>query len=587
MAFPALRLKRPVPQRATNDAVHLPAPVGGINASDPASAMPPTDCLSLWNFIPYQYGLRVRSGWREWCSNVGTSQAGLGFFDDGSPLEFSIAAPLGGAVVGNWPGITRDGVRTLIAFYGKNEAGNRLFACTAGGIWDCTHSTDAPVMVYDFAANGLVSNGESGKGIYTSFANAASNHYIAYCDAANGYLLYSESSGTWSKVGYSAVAGNINPTLGNGDPAPNPSSFRFVMSWKNRLWFIPEDSSTAYYLNVSEFYGTLNPIYFGSRFSHGGSLVGLWSWTIDGGSGIDDKLVGISSGGDVVIYEGTDPTDPTAFGLKGVWWVGQVPPGRNIASDFGGDLFILSRLGCVPLSKLVSGVLVAEPTLYATTKIANLFNSLMTERGMFEGWSVKMHPSDNILIVNVPASPDKPQQQLVMSLANKGWAQHYGVPMMCMEAWKGTLYFGTEDSQVCVNDGYTDGAKLDGTQGYAIDCVIETAYNNMGTARKKRVHMIRPYFSTDGTKPGYQVQARYDFDLAGIGIVPTTPTPPASSWGLGKWGAALWGKGTGTEARLKGTTGMGTSVAFILRMTTKTNTTLVGFDAIMDQGGLR
>ena len=627
MAFPAMRVKRPVPQRATNGAVHLPAPTGGINASDPASAMPPTDCLSLYNLIPFQYGLRVRSGWREWCTNVGTSIAGLGFYDDGSPMMFHLAAPLGGAVVGAWPGISRDGIRTVIAFYGKFEGGDRLFACTAYGIYDCTSSTDAPTLSYRYPIGTTVDGNTPpntvsppGAGVmsYTSFVNSASDHFIAACDGANGYLLYSEKTGAWTKVlaGSGTDGLTIGTLTGAGGDAPDPSSFRFVMSWKNRLWFVPENSSTAYYLPVSVYAGEVNPVYFGSRFRYGGSLVGLYSWTVDGGTGIDDMLVGISRGGDVVIYRGTDPSFVETFGLVGVWWVGQIPPGRNIASDFGGDLFILSRLGCIPLSKLVSGGLIRDPTLYATAKVSNLFNKLMTKRGHLDGWAVKLHPSDNLLVISVPASPDEVQEQLVMSLATKGWAELIGVPMMCMEAWKGSLYFGTEDGRLCVNDGYCDGAKLDGTGAYAIDCSVLTAYSSLGTANKKRVHMIKPYFSTDGTNPGYQVQARYDFDLAGIGIVPSAPTPPASAWGTGIWGApnglqvttnfqnapvpwtnltrvavavstgSIWGKGTGTESRLKGTVGMGTSAAFVLRMTTKTNTTLVGFDAVFDQGGI-
>jgi hypothetical protein len=356
------------------------------------------------------------------------------------------------------------------------------------------------------------------------------------------------------------------------------------MSWKNRLWFVPEDSSTAYYLPVGQFAGTVAPIYFASRFRYGGSLVGLWSWTVDGGTGIDDHLVGISRGGDVVIYSGTDPAFAETFGLRGVWWVGQLPPGRQIASDFGGDLFILSRLGCVPLSKLVSGGLIRDPNTFATAKVSNLFNSLMTQRGDFDGWMIKMHPADNLLVINVPASPSEPQQQLVMSLATKGWAQHYGIPMMCMEAHKGALYFGTEDSQVCINQGYADGTTIDGTGAYAIDCALLTAYNNLGSANKKRVHMIKPYFSTDGTNPGYSVEARYDFDLSQIGVVPSTPTPPENAWGTGLWGTMLWGSGSGTESKIRGSTGIGTSAAFVLRMTTKTNTTLVGFDAVYDQG---
>ena len=601
MAFNPPRLKRPVPQRASNGAVHLPAPTGGINASEPASAMPPTDCLSLYNFIPFQYGLRVRSGWREWCSNVGTDVAGLGFYDDGSPMMFHLAAPLGGAVVGGWPGISRDGVRTVIAFYGKFPSGDRLFACTAYGIYDCTHSSAAPTLVYTYPIgtytviippniDPVVVN-PSGAGVmsYTSFVNQNSDHFIAACDGANGYLLYSEKTGAWTKIltGSGTDGVTIGPLTSSGGPAPDPSSFRHVMSWKNRLWFTVDGSSTGYYLPTGDYAGVVNPIYFGSRFRYGGALVGLYSWTGDGGIGVDDHLVAVSRGGDVVVYKGSDPAFAETFGIVGAWWIGQPPPGRNIASDFGGDLFILSRLGCVPMSNLVNGKSPADPNMYVTSKVSNLFNKLMTERGHLDGWSIKMHPSDNLLVVNIPATPDKVGEQLVMSLATKGWSELIGVPMMCMEAWKGSLYFGTENSQVCVHDGYTDGAALDGTGAYAIDCSILTAYSSMGNANKKRVHMIRPYFSTDGTPPGYQVQARYDFDLAQIGVVPTTPTPPTSSWGTGKWGTAKWGKGTGTESRLKGTVGMGTSVAFVLRMTAKTNTTLVGFDAIADVGGYR
>lgn len=559
--------------------------------------MPPTDCLALWNFIPYQYGLRVRSGWREWCTNVGSNDLGLGMYDDGSPMMFHLAAPLGGAVVGGWPGVDRGGVRTIMAFYGKRQSNDRLFAATADGIYDCTNQTDTPTRVYQFPIgtytdpNGNVVH-PKGAGVisYTAFANQDGNHYIAACDGANGYLLYSESTDAWTKVTVGTGAGQINPLMGDGtDPtftAPNPDSFRFVMTWKNRLWFIPEDSSTAYYLPVNQFGGTVNPIYFGSQFRYGGSLAGLYSWTGDGGIGVDDHLVAVSTGGNVVVYKGSDPAFAETFGVVGVWFIGQVPPGRRLATDFGGDLFILSRLGCVPMSRLVAGPTVADPNTYVTVKVNNLFNALMTERGHLEGWALKLHPADNLLVINVPATPDKVQQQMVMSLANKGWAQHVGVPMMCMESWKGTLYFGTESGTVCVNDGYCDGTALDGSGSYAIDCSILTAYNALGSARKKRIHSIKPYFSTDGTNPGYRVQAHYDFDLSPIGVLPTTPTPPSSAWGTGLWGTALWGSGTGTESKLKGSTGMGTSVAFILRMTTKTNTTLVGFDAIFDQGGL-
>jgi hypothetical protein len=45
---------------------------------------------------------------------------------------------------------------------------------------------------------------------------------------------------------------------------------------------------------VNALYGTVTSWDFGSKFKHGGNLVGLWSWTVDGGIGIDDYLVAIA-----------------------------------------------------------------------------------------------------------------------------------------------------------------------------------------------------------------------------------------------------------------------------------------------------
>jgi hypothetical protein len=548
----------------------MAAPVGGINASDPASKMPESDCLSLWNLIPFQYGLRVRSGWREWCTQVGTP-----------------APSYGGRSPTGWQGFNPGGVRTVIAFTGHASRGDRLFACTPDGIYDCTHTGVLSVSnrVYTFPVGTYlnylgqyVNPPGAGEGIYTAFANENGNHYIAYCDGANGYLLYDEGNNVWSKVTQGTGVGQIN--------GANPDSFRHVVSWKNRLWFTPEDSSTAVYLPVNQFAGTVSQMPFGSRFRYGGSLVGLWSWTVDGGTGIDDLLVGISRGGDVVIYRGTDPTFPETFGLHGVWWLGQVPPGRRIASDFGGDLFILSRLGCVPLSKLVAGGLIRDPNIMATGKIANLFNILMTDRGHLPGWSIKMHPSDNLMVVSVPATPDHEQQLLVMSLSSKGWAQQSGIPVMCMEPWQGDLYFGTADGRICANKGFVDGQLLDGTGATPINASVMTAYTMMGSARKKRVHMIRPYFYTDGNTPGYSAEARYDFDLSDIGTTASPLTVPANAWDTGLWDTMLWGDDHATANKVVGTTGLGTSAAMVVRVTAESNTTLIGFDVVADQGGI-
>jgi hypothetical protein len=237
----------------------------------------------------------------------------------------------------------------------------------------------------------------------------------------------------------------------------------------------------------------------------------------------------------------------------------------------------------VALSRLVSGGLVRDPSTAATGKVSTLFNQLMMERGDYAGWSVKIHPSDNLLVVNVPATPNKPQEQLAMSLATKGWSRFRGIPMSCMDAWRGTLYFGTADGKVCRNDGYSDGADLSGNGSYQIDCTWMTAYSNLGAARQKRIHMVRPYFAT-GTAPGYSTSVRWDFDISDPGPRPEMFTPGANAWGRGLWGQMKWG-GTKTAHKVRGTTGVGTNVAIVLRMSTKANVTLVGMDVVYEAGG--
>jgi hypothetical protein len=532
MAKPAPVVGVGLPQGQGTVGVTVHAPLGGINAISAAGAMPDGDCLALKNMIPFQYGLRVRSGYV-------------------THVE-GIAEP----------------VRSIQAFTGSAEDGSRdrLFACTQIGIYDVTTAGAKP-LVYTFPSQTI----RSGTGNSTSFVNLNGIHYLAYCDGSNGYLLYTEKTDTWTKVLEGTADGEISGV--------NPGTFRFVMQWKNRLWFIVGNSTKSYYLDVRAFAGEAHQLNFAPRMRYGGNLVGLYSWTRDGGNGVDDYLVGIGRGGDVVVYAGSDPAFADTFEMKGVYWVGPVPPGRNIATDFGGDLFVLSQQGCMPLSRLTAGAVTEDNGIYASAKITNLFTRLMAERGGADGWAITRHPSDNLLVINVPAAPGGTPEQLVMSLATKGWAQHSGLPMKCLATWRGKLYFGTDDGRVCANEGYTDD---DGHINFA----LMTAYQDLGTPKQKRIHMARPYFITDGTGPGYSVQARFNYDLSDVALAYVTPTATGASWDSGVWDTAEWGSGGGTAGRQRGTTGLGAVVALVLRGTSKASTTLASIDVFMDVGGM-
>jgi hypothetical protein len=478
--------RRPSPQ-PTIQSLTIPAPIGGLNTMDAGASMPPTDCILCYNMVAAEYGLRVRLGFRTFATGLGNE------------------------------------VRTIIPFTGSESNGsrNRLFAATQDGIFDVTSGT--PVQVIG-GTSGIAwdTSDPSNAGFATScvFVNFAGGHFLLLCDEVNGYFTYTENDTTWRKITNGNGAAQVFGTDG-AQPTPNPLSvdpgkFSFVTVWQNRVWFIQRNTTTAWYTAPGALYGELHEFTFGGRFRAGGDLRGLYNWTIDGGSGMINSLVAVSGGGDLVIYQGTDPDFASSFGLKGVWSVGGggVPKGRRIATDFGGDLLVLTTIGLIPISKLVMGNPVFDRSQYATSKIATLFNQAAVNGRDLDGWSLRVHPEDNTLLVTMPQL-DGTMQVLVMALTTKGWSIYRDLPiMMSSEAWQGKLYIGDKDGKIHINTGYLDN---DGTQ--PVQWEVLTSFQNYGTQRKKLVHHIRPTFITSGGNPQFAAAPRFGYDFSELGTI--------------------------------------------------------------------
>jgi hypothetical protein len=534
------RRRAPAPQ--TVDALPMPPPMGGLNSISAGSAMPPTDCLRLYNMVPAEQGLRARLGSREWCTGL--------------------------------TGAADNYVRSVHAFTGsaKNGATNRLYAMTSSGIWDVTSSSAAPTRVLDFVA----ATGDAGYG-YSTVMTAAGGNYLLYCDEVNGYHVYSEATGSWTAVPMGTSAGQVSGV--------SPASLVHVTVFKSRVWFTERDSGSAWYLPAGAVFGAATAFPMGREFRTGGPLVGLYNWTYDGGSGLDDSLVGISNGGDVVIYQGTDPAND--FAKRGTWQVGAPPDGRDLVVSVGGDPWLLTRFGLQPLSQLVVGANaeVARSQL-PTAKVASLFTGIMQSRASRKGWALRLHPEDGTLLVMVPTNEGQATEQLVMALANRSWSSYRDLPILSSAVLAGKLYYGTVDGKVGIHDGYVDGITLADPSSYTpVQWALLTSFQSLGTARQKQVEMVRPTFLTDGSQPAYRVEARYRYNA--MEVAPVSQGPASGSvWDSATWDSAVWGGDLLATQSLNGTTGMGVDVAIAMRGTAIARTTLVGMDVFVTQGGL-
>jgi len=506
--------------------------------------MGPNDCILAYNLIAAEYGVRSRLGSREWCTGI--------------------------------TGAADNQIRSMLSFTGSaaNGSENKLFAVTSTGIWDVTDSDASPTQVLAFAS----SAGDAGYGISTVMVTSA-GHFLLYTDEVNGYHVYTQSSGTWAAI-----------SLGGGGTQVSgidPTTFAFVFTFKERVWFVARNSASAWYLAAGSVYGAATEFPMGRKFEAGGDLRGLWSWTYDGGAGLDDSMVAISSGGDVLVWQLTDPTDAADTLLRGVWSLGGSPPaGRRFVTKRGGDLAIVSRLGLLPISKLVLGSGSEDRSIYATAKIANLFNNLMLSKSAFKTWQILTHPEENALVITIPGSGnDDNTEQLAMSLANRSWWRWRDLKMFSACVHEGVFFFGSKDGVVYKSFGYIDGVTLADPNSFtSIQYKCISAFRNLGNGRQKQIQSMRPTILSESATPTFEIHARYRFDQTEPGAV-AEGVPGQGSWDVGEWDEAVWGGDYSPSQAVRGAAGMGVDVAVALAGSATSRTIWVGTDVAFTQGG--
>lgn len=526
----------------TQQNAFVPASLGGLNLFDALSNMSQMDALKMFNLMPTPQGLRVRQGHVEWATNV--------------------------------PG----GVRSIVPFEGQaqDNTEDKLFAVGVQGIYEVTaNGTTAPVLVMDFYDPEPDPVPEqTGRGVYTHFTSDASEHWLFYADGDAGLFTYEESTGLW------AVAAGITGV--------DVADVAFVNLHKQRVWMIEKDSADAWYLPVDSVAGAATKFTFGSKFTHGGNLVGLYTWSIDGGDGVDDYLVAISRAGDVLIYRGADP-ETTDWALVGSWYIGEVPNSRRIVTEYGGSFFILSVYGLTDLRTLLEGEDISNEMFSPARKVSEPLSEEVSAQLSSPAWQLSQHPQENALVVVQPfnSSINQAPLQLIQNTLTKGWAYWRNLPMKCMDVWQGRMYFGTEGGEVMLYGGNLDGTLTDGTPGVAREFEVLTAFNPLtdNPLQFKNVSYMRTLMRVSGN---YRVNTKaiYDFDLNDKAATPgIAGETNVAIFDTDSWNQSVWGGSPVPKELITGDLGMGRMVATSTVGSTSGYFVLLNWDIIYKRGG--
>lgn len=522
-------------------------PSKGMNARDTFQAMGPQYAISLINVVVESYGVRTRRGYSDWA------------------IQFA------GAPVPVW---------TVMSYHPPSDElpsaptpAGRLFASKDGMLYDVTEGGLGPWL----PEAGVTGGSDFWTGI--NFNNVGGSFLVVTNDAG-GYAYYDGTSWTTPVMG--AGVGQI----GNVDPL----TFAFVVEFKKRLWFVERNSTRAWYLPVSQITGDATMFDFGEQFRRGGYLVALANWTIDGGAGVDDYLVAVSSQGDVVLYQGSDPDNASTFGLRGVWDVGALPAGRRSVSNTGGDVLILSQFGVTPLSALLS-----SPTVGAiderrlSYQIGPLIARLMRDYSSHPGWSVCFLPTEELVVITIPFQAlDYGGSMFALKVPMGAWQVFRDAPYVSFCTVDATIFAGTHTTSKVVRafDGEFDAVSLAGTGGRPIQCQVTPAYQHMGMPGQQKVwKLVRPTFVTS-KPPTLTLQIMTDYGPPRPVLVPTLPLFDDSYWDNSFWNTGHWSGTYAPIAEWFGCRGVGYVGTVQMEYTTGGGTLLTSIDYWTEEGGV-
>lgn len=363
--------------------------------------------------------------------------------------------------------------------------------------------------------------------------------------AVGAAVLSSLNSGAWSSVNFTSPGGHFLVMANGVDAVRNydgttwttptitgvtSSQLSYVHSHKARQWFVQAGTTKAWYLDPNSIAGPATKFELGEQFLFGGSLVAIGSISRDGGTGgSDDLLAFVSSRGELVVYEGDDPSTINTWSRMGRYQAAP-PIGKFCMASVGGDLALLTESGILSARQLLTGSRQSAERDAITGRIDRGLSDAFETYGSLEGWSLTIYPRGHMLIVNIPTS-NSTASQYVMNTQTGAWCTFSGLNATAWCLLSENPYFGASDGTVYrADNGYYDNTTS------PIVGEFKTAFRTHAGGGIMRVTNLRPLW-TSSQRILFRARMDMDYD---DNLPSSTDAFPASTSGGALWGSAVW-----------------------------------------------
>lgn len=560
---------------------HATAPLKGLSLSGAlAVGKDPLKATILDNWLIEEDKVRCRPGRRKIYAHA-----------DGKPIESLV--PYYGTPIQNM-GLATNGKFTTYS-------GITLHTGYLGNDWSWTSFANLGTITYTLMVNGFdgvwswdgTNTPQSAAVTVTSLSNANpavatvaaadiskfSNGMIVFVagadathSAANGYHVVGSLNtvaNTFALVGVNTSAASGAQTSGvtvapagglvkEAVTAPasaswiDPNKFAIILNHQNHVWFADTTNLAVYYLPLQQKSGEVKYLPLNALFKRGGTVRAIFSWTVDGGDGMDDKLVIFSSNGECAIYSGTDPDSD--YSLVGVFRFDS-PMSKHCVTQYGGELYVLISTGLVPMSTLMRAQV--EHLGQTDRDVYTAFSDNSRRFRDLAGWQAFIDPSTSRIICNMPQGGANRYQQLVRFMPTQYWTSWSAIPARSFGWLNNVLYLGDDSGNLFASDP----AYLD-DDGMAIKVDVQLAWSNFKTPGVKQFKMVKAYIITDGApKPAIDIQVDYQTNPP-QNQPELTFTNTGGEWDVADWDTTDWAAGATMIAKWSGVGRLGTVGAF-------------------------
>lgn len=537
--------------RQVNRAAHalplpVPAPVGGLNLLSPLAAMPPGDASVMSNFFPYADKVGTRAGYTTLVTAPSITQAATveGFT--------RLMLHVGG------------GTETAFGafYYSANNAGTNRTRIKVYSI--STTGVLVDTLTYPTLTDEITCIGE-----WTQFTSSAGTSYCMFVTAihttvpVHSTVVYGYDGTSWAAL---AVTGL-------------PEIVQGIHSHQKRVWFYGCDSIggtpkplSAFYLPTGAVAGAVVEFNLGPFASKGGRIVSMRTWMLDNGEGgTDDVAVFLTDQGQMLVYQGTDPSSAATWRLIGTFDVGKLAgfasasrSGGNFsiggfvkdsfAMKYGNDVVVMSQAGLTSVEKIVGGSI--DPLDYSLSYKVNPDFSTYAQLSLpySANWKMTFVPSLQHFLICTPTGYASGgatvlfKKQYVMNSQTRAWTTYdfsgFDDTILVGGAIYGISLSSSAGSRVVRK---FDGTALDDA-GAAITYECRQAYNYLGSPTNKSVPLMQPMLSAAGAFT-MTLQADADFNGGSIATYTAYSAGINQPWlSANKFGRAIASHIQGTVA---------------------------------------